>query len=102
MDDDSTMEPVGTVSDSGWSKSQIFLEYSKHYLKLYVPGQNAKMLLLLNGYRSHVSLPYIEWAQDNNITIHVLPAHTFHFLQPMDVGIYGPLQNIYASPCHPL
>ena len=98
--DGSTPGAVGTVSDSGWSNSQIFLDYLKHHFKLYVPGQNDKILLLLDGHKSHVSLPVIEWAQDNNIIIHVLPAHTSHFLQPMDVGIYGPLQKMYDSLCH--
>ena len=65
-----------------------------------MPGQNDKMLLLLDGHT--VSLPVIEWAHDNNIIIHVLPAHTFHFLQPMDVGIHGPLQKMYDSLCHAL
>jgi hypothetical protein len=100
--DGSKTEPVGTVSDSGWSKSQICLDYLKHHFKLYVPGRNDKMLLLLDGHKSHVSLPVIEWAQDNNIIIHVLSAHTFHFLQPMKVGIYRPLQKMYDSFCHPL
>ena len=98
--DSSTPGAVGTVSDSGLSNSQIFLDYLKHHFKLHVPEQNDKILLLLDGHKSHVSLPVIEWAQVNNIIIHVLPAHTSHFLQPMDVGIYGPLQTIYDSLCH--
>ena len=100
--DGSTPGAVGIVSDSGSSNSQIFLDYLKCHFKLHVPGQNDKILLLLDGHKSHVSLPVIEWAQDNNIIIHVpvLPAHTSHFLQPMDVGIYGPLQKIYDSLCH--
>ena len=92
--DGSTTGAVGTVSDSGWSNSQIFMDYLKHHFKLYVPGQNDQILLLIDGHKSHVSLPVIEWAQDNNIIIHVLPTHTSHFLQPTDVGIYGPLQHI--------
>ena len=98
--DGSTTGAVGTVSDSGWSNSQIFMDYLKHHFKLYVPGQNDQILLLIDGHKSHVSLPVIEWAQDNNIIIHVLPTHTSHFLQPTDVGIYGPLQHIYDSLWH--
>jgi hypothetical protein len=62
--DGSTLGAVGTVSDSGWSNSQIFLDYLKHHFKLYVPGQNDKILLLLDGHKSHVSLPVIEWVAD--------------------------------------
>ena len=30
----------------------------------------------------------------------VLPAHTSHLLQPLDVGCFGPFQRIYDSECH--
>ena len=52
-----TTGAVGTVSDSGWSNSQIFMDYLKHHFKLYVSGQNDKILLLIDGHKSHVSLP---------------------------------------------
>jgi hypothetical protein len=42
----------------------------------------------------------IEWAQERNIIIHILPAHTSHILQPLDVGFYEPLQRIYDNECH--
>jgi hypothetical protein len=98
--DGSAPGTIGTVSDSGWSNSQICVDYLKHHCKLYVPGQNENIWLLLDGHKSHVSLPVIEWAQEDNIISHVLQAHTSHFLQPMDVGIYGSFQYIYDSLCH--
>ena len=57
-------------------------------------------MLLLDGHKSHVSLSGIEWAKQHNIILQVLPAHTSHLLQPLDVGCYGPLQNIYNNLCH--
>ena len=32
--------------------------------------------------------------------MYVLPAHTSHILQPLDVGCYGPFQRIYNNECH--
>lgn len=58
------------------------------------------MLLLLDGHKSHVSVDLTEWALDHNIVIFILPAHTSHILQPMDVAVYGPLQKIYNCECH--
>ncbi|VDI42074.1 Hypothetical predicted protein [Mytilus galloprovincialis] len=70
------------------------------FLKKFVPG-NGHVMLLLDGYKSHVAVSTIEWARRHNIVIQLLPAHTSHLLQPLDVGCYGPLQNMYNSQiCH--
>jgi hypothetical protein len=42
----------------------------------------------------------IEWAQERNVILHILPAHTSHILQPLDIGCYRPLQRIYDNECH--
>ncbi|CAC5406516.1 unnamed protein product [Mytilus coruscus] len=92
---------VDTVSDSGWSNTNIFRQYLTDYFLKYVPGRNNdNILLLLDGHKSHVAVDIIEWAQQHHIIIHVLPAHTSHILQPLDVGCYGPLQRIYDNECH--
>jgi len=71
----------GTVSESGWSNMQVSC----------VPWRSdSKTLVLLDGHRSHVALVLAEWAKQNNIILFVLPAHTSHLLQPLDVACYGP------------
>lgn len=90
-----------TVSETGWSNGVIFREYlENHFLKFVPRSDNQKVLLLLH--RSHVSVDLIEWAQEQGIIIFILPAHTSHILQPMDVSCYGPLEKIYNSLCHKL
>ncbi|XP_053391184.1 uncharacterized protein LOC128554006 [Mercenaria mercenaria] len=96
----STPGSSGTVTDSGWSNSDVFLEYlQEHFIKYVQRGNKEQPLLLIfDGHRSHINMPVIEWAQHNNILLFVLPAHTSHALQPLDVGCFGPLQKIYE--CH--
>ncbi|KAH3855302.1 hypothetical protein DPMN_097868 [Dreissena polymorpha] len=54
-----------------------------------MPGRcESKILLLLDGHRSHVSFILAEWAKENGIILYVLPAHTSHLLQPLDVACY--------------
>lgn len=97
----STPGAAGDVPESGWSNSVIFLQYLQRHFVHYVPGGlDEPVLLLLDGHRSHVSVAAVEWAKEHNIVLHVLPAHTSHILQPMDVGCYGPLQKIYNNLCH--
>ncbi|CAG2252971.1 unnamed protein product [Mytilus edulis] len=92
---------VGAVSDSGWSNTNIFRQYlTDHFLKHILGRNNDNVLHLLYGHKSHVAVDIIECAQEHHIIIHVLPAHTSHILQPLDVGCYWPLQRIYDNECH--
>ena len=71
-------------------------------MKFAPRSDNEKVLLLLDGHRSHVSVNLVEWAKEQGIIIFILPAHTSHILQPMDVSCYGPLEKIYNNLCHKL
>ncbi|KIK12879.1 hypothetical protein PISMIDRAFT_59393, partial [Pisolithus microcarpus 441] len=35
----------------------------------------------------------------NNIHLFALPPHTTHKLQPLDVGVFGPLQRSWSKQC---
>ena len=52
--------------------------------------------------RSHVSVGLVDWAKTHDIILFILPAHTSHILQPLDVACYGPLQRMYDFQCHKL
>jgi hypothetical protein len=41
-----------------------------------------------------VEMPF-DWAKEQKIILFVLPAHTSHILQPLDVACFGPFQKIY-------
>lgn len=92
----------GTVSDSGWSNGEIFRKYLQEHFLSFTQGRDPlqPILLLYDGHRSHISMELIEWAQGNNIILFVLPPHTSHVLQPLDVGCFGPFQKIYDNLRH--
>ena len=84
----------GDVTESGWSNSIIFKKYLENHLLKFLPERSAELpvLLLYDGHMSHISLELIEWAQNQHIVLFVLPAHTSHVLQPMDIGCFGPFE----------
>lgn len=92
----------GTVTESGWSNSSVFYEYlDTHFLKfIQRPSADQPILLIFDGHKSHVTMPVINWAKEHNVIMFVLPAHTSHILQPLDVGCFGPMQRIYNAGCH--
>ena len=91
----------GIVTDNGWSNALAFQEFLKsHFLKYVQRSSNDQTVLMSDGHRSHIIIPVLEWVVAHNIELFVLPAHTSHLLQPLDVACFGPLQRIYNSECH--
>ena len=93
---------TGDVSPTGWSNSDIFKTYLEDHFINYVQGlsEEQPIIILYDGHKSHVSLGVIDWAKAHNIILFVLPAHTSHLLQPLDVGCFGPLSKILSNSCH--
>lgn len=89
-----------TVTESGWSNADVFEEYMKDHFSKYIHVKEGEHILVLyDGHASHVTLSLIDWAKERNIILFLLPPHTSHILQPLDVGCFGPLQKIYNKEC---
>ena len=90
-----------SMSDTGWSNGEVFKKFLEEHFIPHLPkrddGQHA--LLMYVGHASHISLPLIELAKEHNIILFVLPPHTSHALQPLDVGTFKPVKTYYAMEC---
>ena len=92
--------PAGTVfgmSDSGWMEKNNFLEWFK---KLFVPAvafltKTGPVVLFLDGHYSHLSLELVLHAKSQGVHLFCLPPHLTHILQPLDVGVYGPVKKTW-------
>jgi hypothetical protein len=94
----------GTMSDSGWSNSSVFRDYLKDHFIKFIPRREPHqyLLLIFDGHKSHISVDLIDWAKEQKIILFILPAHTSHILQPLDVACFGPFQKIYNNKCQKL
>ena len=54
-------------------------------------------LLILDGCEIHIHIEFIEYCLDNSIIVYCLPPHSTHLLQPLDVGLFSPLQKYYGK-----
>jgi hypothetical protein len=52
-----------------------------------------KRLLLCDGHDSHISAQFVSFCIDHNIILFLLPPHSSHLLQPLDVGVFGPVKR---------
>jgi hypothetical protein len=86
-------------SQNGWTTDEIGLRWlkemfepqSKHHLT------GAKRLLILDGHSSHLTAEFDDFCKENAIICLCMPPHTSHLLQPLDVGVFGPLKRAYGK-----
>jgi hypothetical protein len=85
------------VSDNGWTTNELGVEWLKHFIK-HTDGKvvGARRLLILDGHESHHSLEFQELCKENKIYTLCMPPHSFHLLQPLDVGCFSPLKRAYS------
>ena len=87
-----------SMSDSGWSNSVISRDYlEQHFIKNVPNVGNEPAMILYDGHKSHVCAPVVEWARQKNIVLYVLPPHSSNILQPLDIGMFGPLKRAYNT-----
>ena len=53
-------------------------------------------MIVLNGYKSHVSVQFEEYYQANNIITLCLPIYSSHLTQPLDVGCFSVFKRAYS------
>ena len=57
------------------------------------------ILLIYDGHQSHETIELRATALGHQIELYCLPPHTSHRLQPLDVGVFGPLQRAWQNRC---
>lgn len=91
--------PPGTVyrnSSSGWFDTNLFETW---FLKLLLPHimehriGDERVVVIGDNLASHFSPEVVRLAVDNNIYFTTLAPSSTHMLQPLDVGVYGPLKK---------
>jgi hypothetical protein len=59
-------------------------------------------LVVLDGHKFHVILKAIEQAQAFGLNMIILPSHTSHALQPLDVACFKPFKTTFLKRKHVL
>ena len=88
------------VSQNGWIDNEHCSKWIERSFIPQVTERNASgkpILLLCDGHGSHCTGKLLHEAHKHNIFVMKLPPHCTHKLQPLDVGILGPLQNNFTN-----
>ena len=87
------------ASATGWSSDEIGLRWLQRVFEPRTKHKvgNRRRLLLVDGHSSHVNMKFSEYADSHRILILVLPPHSTHRLQPLDIGLFAPLAKAYTN-----
>ncbi|CAF1029783.1 unnamed protein product [Didymodactylos carnosus] len=84
-----------TVSGSGWMNEELFTWWFTNSFIAQTQHLPRPLLLVLDGLGAHVNVTCIELAIANNIILLVLPPHTTHNLQPLDLVILDVVKSYW-------
>lgn len=87
--------PPGTeivMTEKGWLNEEAFQLWLQHFNRYRTQG---KVILILDGHASHTSYSVVDLCDSLDIELVLLPPHTSHALQPLDVSLFKPLKSYY-------
>ena len=87
-------ETLLAVSDTGYINDDIALAWIKQFDKLSARRQvGAVRMLVLDGHTTHLGMEFVQYCEEQSIHLFLLPPHTTHILQPLDVGCFQPYKH---------
>lgn len=88
--------------ECGGVDSSIFSNWAKKLVaetaNLLEAGQN--MPFLFDGYSCHIQHCVLQLLRENRLYVIVIPAHTSHVLQLLEVPVYGLFKSYIQSEVH--
>ena len=104
-------EAIAKLKEDDWAtvceKKGFITEVSFfHWLKLFVQFLDERVrkgnprehhMLIIDQASAHVSMRIIDYANEHHVLLYVLPPHTTHLTQPVDVGLFGPMKTYYRQ-----
>ena len=75
------------------------MEWMHNYFELETKHRpcNDYQTLIVDGHVSYILTKFIQFAREHKIMCLCLPAHSTHLLQPLNVGVFGPLKQNYKT-----
>lgn len=97
--DHSRDEAYFAVSSKGWTSEDLGVRWLRDIFDRHTKEKagNSRRLLIADGHSSHVNLRFIDYCDRNRILLVILPPHSTHRLQPLDVGVFSPLAHAYSE-----
>jgi hypothetical protein len=87
------------MARKAWMSRPLFYAWLSHFItrvkERYELSPSSRHLLILDGLNSHVTLEVVHKAAQVGIDMIILPSHTSHALQPIDVSVFAPFKKAF-------
>ena len=80
----------------GWTNRILAMEWLTKIFEPQTTTNRRVRVLSLDGHDSHVTIEFIRFSMGHDIRLYCLLPHSTHLLQPLNIGLFGPLQHIYS------
>jgi len=93
-----------SCNTKGWTSNVHGLQWLRQVFEpeTHEKANGQPRLLICDGHDSHITASWIAHCMKNNIILMILPPHSSHLTQPLDVGVFKPLKTHMASALEPL
>ena len=86
------------VSGSDYTNDQLSLKWIYHFDKHTVKSIiGSKQLLLLDEYKSHHIINFLQYCENNDIISFEFLSHTTHILQSLNVVVFQPYKHYHSK-----
>ena len=86
------------LSNTGYTNDELYYQYIIHFdQQLKKTQRGAHRILLCDGCGRYITREILEFCEQQLIHMFVLPPHTSHILQPLDVMLFQPLKHFHAK-----
>jgi hypothetical protein len=88
------------ANTSGWTNNFHGMKWIEHFesvTRKQLQSPDEYRLLLCNGHDSHVSADFVSFCIQHRIDLILLPPHSSHLLQPLDVGVFSSLKRAISK-----
>ena len=85
-----------SFNESGWTSNYHGVGWIKHFdarTRGNLTSLNEYRLLICNGHDSHISADMVNYCIQNHIDLLLLPPHSSHLMQPLNVAVFEPLKR---------
>src|SRR5450432_3612829 len=102
LDDFNSNDEVAyfVASANGWSCDSLGYQWLRDIFDRYTKekaGIRKRRILIVDGHSSHINMKFLDLVDKLRILVHILPPHSTHRLQPLDVGLFSPLSTAYSK-----
>src|SRR5438046_7214084 len=95
-----------SCNSKGWMSNIHGLEWLRRCFepatREHVNNGQDWRILICDGHESHVTSRFLAHCLQHHIHVLLLPPHTSHITQPLDVGVFGPLKTAMSRCLDPL